>query len=308
MRPSSPPSLPEVRSGQRPGLMPAPFSAVCGWGAFPFKVMAFSAVMITAPLALQAQIAPPTGLDPRFEIGPMPAPQPVAEEDVARQPSGAPAPDDIGPPKDAEEPLPAPAVENPAVVTAPAPVPPVTYSGSMEPCLLGHGQRDLYRAGLLATGWVDISEAGRPVAIAMLADAFLPITGAMDGPWEDHLAHRPASHQFWAEMAQNRTLMEREGRILLLAGFLDANGEMRVECWTAGPQTTATDSFFLLAGQVWQSEGVMMTQLNIPATEVTAESEILVSRITPPGPMDPPLAASDGLRTTTIFPMQGSQL
>ena len=191
---------------------------------------------------------------------------------------------------------------------APVAEPTAAYSGSMEPCLMPHGQRDLYRAGLMATGWVDISEAGRPVAIAMLADAFLPITGAMDGLWADHLAHRPASYQFWTDMAQNRTLMEREGRILLLAGFLDPSGEMRVECWTAGPETASTDSFFLLAGQVWQSEGVTMTQLNIPETQATAATEILVSRITPPAPMQPPLAASDGLRTTTIFPMREGSL
>lgn len=300
MRQLSPSSLPEALSGQRHGLWPLPFAAI--------SRLALVAVLAATPLAAQAEIVLPADGALSYDLAPMPAPGAGAELDgEQRQPSGAPELTFLGDLK-TEGPLPAAIDPAPVQQVAPQPVVPTSYSGSMEPCLMGHGQRDLYREGLLATGWVDISDAGRAVAIAMLADAFLPITGAMDGAWEDHLAYRPASHQFWADMAQNRSLMEREGRILLLAGFLDDNGEMRVECWSAGPETTATDSFFLLAGQVWQSEGVMMTQLDIPATPYSPQSEILVSRIIPPGPMQPPLAASDGLRTTTIFPMQGSQL
>lgn len=280
MRHLSPSTQPDVYSGHRHGQWSRPFVAVAG--------LAMAGILLGAPL--QAEIVLPAAGTLSYDL----APQPAAPGEQGA--GGGPALTFLG------------EAQDDTTVPTQQPVVPDTYSGSMEPCLLGHGQRDLYRDGLLATGWVDISEAGRAVAIAMLADAFLPITGAMDGAWEEHLAYRPASHQFWADMAQNRSLMEREGRILLLAGFLDANGEMRVECWSAGPETTVTDSFFLLAGQVWQSEGVMMTQLDIPATAVTPQSEIFVSRIIPPSPMQPPLAASDGLRTTTIFPMLGSQL
>lgn len=298
MRLLSPHFTPDMLSGYRSGTSQRPH----------FAVLRSAAVCAALLAATGAQAAPETDQTSSLAVHPL--------HDIAYMPHGAPlalswdlpsvahwdaAAEFIRDPDSYDVPLPVPA---PAPVAEPA----AGYSGSMEPCLMAHGQRDLYRAGLIATGWVDISEAGRPVAVAMLADAFLPITGAMDGAWADHLAHRPASHQFWTDMAQNRTLMEREGRILLLAGFLDPTGEMRVECWTAGPEASSTDSFFLLAGQVWQSEGVTMTQLNIPETQATAATEILVSRITPPAPMQPPLAASDGLRTTTIFPMHEGSL
>lgn len=177
------------------------------------------------------------------------------------------------------------------------------YSGSMEPCLAPHGDRDTYRADLLSTGWVDVSEAGRAVAVAMIADAFLPVTGPLGERWDAVIAHRAEARVFWTDLAQGRTLMEREGWVLLLAGFRDDNGEMRVECWSAGPESAATDGFFALAGQMMQGDGVQMTALGIPAGPDHAETEILVSRLVPPTEPEPPLAATDGLRTTVIFPM-----
>lgn len=176
-----------------------------------------------------------------------------------------------------------------------------TYSGSMEPCLAPHGDRDLYHDGLLSTGWVDVSDAGREVAVAMIADAFLPITGPLGSPWDEVIAHRAGSRAFWTDLAQGRTLMEREGWVLLLAGFRDDNGEMRVECWSAGPESPATDGFFALAGQMMQGDGVQMTALGIAPDGTHPATELLVSRLVPPAPPDPPLAATDGLRTRITF-------
>lgn len=184
---------------------------------------------------------------------------------------------------------------------------PPAYSGSMEPCLAPHGDRDLYRAGLQSTGWVDVSEAGREVAVAMIADAFLPVTATAIGlPWPDLVASRAEARAFWTDLSQGRTIMEREGRVLLLAGFRDDTGEMRVECWTAGPQDAATDGFFALAGEVLHSDGVWMAALGIAADDQHPRTEILVSRLAPPAPVDPALAATDGLRTTITFLVPGT--
>jgi hypothetical protein len=182
----------------------------------------------------------------------------------------------------------------------PAAAQPAT-SGSVEPCLQPHGDRDLYHDGLAATGWVDLAEDQRAGGLAMLADAFLPVTGQIGGTWADHMAHRPAARAFWDDLAQNRILMWRDGVVLLLAGFRDDSGDMRVECWTAGPHTDTTDDFFALIGQVWQSEGVTMTQVNLPADANRPATELFISRLSPPVAADPPLTATDGLRTRITF-------
>lgn len=176
-----------------------------------------------------------------------------------------------------------------------------TYSGSVEPCLSPHGERDLYHAGLIQTGWADIAQDGRAAALAMLADAFLPVTGQLDGTWATHLANRAAARTFWLDLANGRTLMARDGHVLLLAGFRDDTGDYRVECWTAGPATSVTDDFFGLIGVIWQTEGVSISQVNLPATDARPATELFISRLTPPSPPDPPLAATDGLRTRISF-------
>ena len=177
-------------------------------------------------------------------------------------------------------------------------------TGSIEACLAPHGEREQYLAGLIATGWRDLPPDGRDAALAMLADAYLPVTGQIDGTWADHLANRESALIFWTDLAQNRTLMQREGFVLLLAGFRDDDDKMRVECWTAGPVSPVTDDFFALIGAVYQSEGVTMTQVNLPATDDRPATELFVSRLTPPLAVDPPLAATDGLRTRIVFAMQ----
>lgn len=176
-------------------------------------------------------------------------------------------------------------------------MPSLAAVGSVEPCLATHGERDMYRAGLEATGWVDVAPRSRPDALAMLADAFVPVTGLLDGSWATHMANRAAARTFWADLANNRTLMQREGWVLLLAGFRDDDGTLRVECWTAGPLSPVTDDFFALIGVIWQTEGVSISQVNLPATDTRPATELFVSRLTAPAPPDPPLAATDGLRT-----------
>lgn len=188
-----------------------------------------------------------------------------------------------------------------AILATPAAAQAPAYTGSMEPCLAPHGDRALYHAGLLSTGWTDVSDARREVAVGMIADAFLPVTGPLGEPWADVIAHRARSHAFWTDLARGRTLMEREGWVLLLAGFRDDNGEMRVECWSAGPQSPATDGFFALAGQMMQGDGVQMTALGIAPDGSHPATELLVSRLVPPVPPDPPLLATDGLRTRITF-------
>ncbi len=176
-----------------------------------------------------------------------------------------------------------------------------SYSGTVEPCLSPHGDRDQYHAGLETVGWTDIAQGDRAAALAVLADTFLPATGQIDASWTDHMAYRAQARGFWDDLSQNRILMERDDQVLLLAGFAMDTGEMVVECWVAGPQTNATDNFLALAGVAYQGDGVVMTQLNLPDDPTRPKTEIFVSRITPPDPIDPPLAGTDGLRTRITF-------
>ena len=174
---------------------------------------------------------------------------------------------------------------------------------SIEACLATHGERERYLAGLMAAGWRDVFPDQRDTALAMLADAFLPVTGQIDGTWADHVAVRRSALDFWTALARNRTLMSRDGVVLLLAGFRDDNGTMRVECWAAGPPSPMTDDFFALIGAAYQSEGVSMTQVNMAARDDRPATELFVSRLEPLPPLDPPLAATDGLRTRIVFAM-----
>lgn len=176
-----------------------------------------------------------------------------------------------------------------------------SYSGSIEPCLSPHGDRDRYLDGLLSVGWTQVRDQDRQAALAVLADTFLPAIGQIDSGWPDHMAFRAAAAAFWADLSRNRILMTREDQVLLLAGFATDQGEMVVECWVAGPQTRATDDFLILAGTAYQGDGVVMTQLNMSATPDRPRTEIFVSRLTPPVPVDPPLAGTDGLRSRITF-------
>ena len=115
------------------------------------------------------------------------------------------------------------------------------------------------------------------------------------------MARRAEARAFWADLAQNRTLLSREGFVLLLAGFRDDNGTMRVECWTAGPASAVTDDLFSLIGTAYGTDGVTMTQVNLAATADRPATELFVSRLSPPVPVDPPLAATDGLRTKIVL-------
>ena len=183
-----------------------------------------------------------------------------------------------------------------------APLPALAQSGSVEPCLAAHGNRDLYRADLALVGWTDLPQDQRAAGLAMLADVYLPVTAPGDGTWAGLMAGRAGARAFWDDLAGTRTLMTRDGAVLLLAGFRDDNGDVRVECWAAGPRSEVTDSFFQMIGQVWQTEGVQMTQVNLPATSDRPTTEVFVSRLTPPVAVDPPLAATDGLRTRITIP------
>jgi hypothetical protein len=185
---------------------------------------------------------------------------------------------------------------------------PAAYAGSLTACLATHGDRDQYKAGLLQAGWTEVDESGRALAIAKLVDAYLPSIVASDGTWAGLLAKRDAAVAFWDSMAANRAILAREDRVLLLAGFRDDTGEMRVECWSAGPADPATDDFFGLVGMVWQSEGVTMTQVNIAATDDGPPTEVYVSRLTPPEGTEAALTATDGLRTRVTFSMTGGAL
>ena len=176
-----------------------------------------------------------------------------------------------------------------------------SYTGTVEPCLSPHGDRDQYHTGLQSTGWTDIADADRAVALLVLADTFLSATGQIDASWADHMAYRAQAQGFWDDLSTNRILMEREDQVLLLAGFATDLGEMIVECWIAGPQNNATDNFLALAGVAYQGDGVLMTQLNLPDDPTRPKTEIFVSRITSPTPIDPPLAGMDGLRTRITF-------
>jgi hypothetical protein len=175
------------------------------------------------------------------------------------------------------------------------------YSGSIEPCLSPHGDRDLYLDGLQSVGWTLVPDDQRQAALAVLADTFLPAIGQIDSGWPDHMAFRAEAAAFWADLSQSRILMAREDQVLLLAGFATPQGEMVVECWIAGPETRATDDFLILAGIAYQGDGVVMTQLNIPETTDRPRTEIYVSRLTPPVPVEPPLAGTDGLRSRITF-------
>lgn len=185
---------------------------------------------------------------------------------------------------------------------------PAAFAGSLAACLATHGDRDQYKAGLQEAGWTEVDAAGRASAIAKLVDAYLPSIVANDGTWAGLLANRAIAVAFWDGMAVNRAILTRGDRVLLLAGFRDVTGEMRVECWSAGPPDPATDDFFGLVGMVWQSEGVTMTQVNIAATDMGPSTEVYVSRLTPPDGTEATMAATDGLRTRVTFTMTEATL
>lgn len=172
------------------------------------------------------------------------------------------------------------------------------YSGTVEPCLSDHGDRDSYRAGLAATGWTDLAPQDRARALDMLADAYLPIILGVDQPLESLVARRAEARAFWEDLSLNRTLMGREDQVLLLAGFLLPEGRMIVECWVAGPETPVTDDLIALIGAAYESPGIRMAQVNLPATDERPATELFVSRLSLASPA---LAATDALRTRITF-------
>jgi hypothetical protein len=172
------------------------------------------------------------------------------------------------------------------------------YTGTVEPCLSAHGDRDRYRAGLIATGWQDVAADTRPQALDMLADAYLPIILGVDLPLEALVADRASARAFWEDLARNRTIMGRDGQVLLLAGFLSPEGEMIVECWVAGPETSVTDDMMTLIGATYDAPGIRMAQVNLPADGARPPTELFVSRLSLASPV---LAATDALRTRITF-------
>lgn len=172
------------------------------------------------------------------------------------------------------------------------------YSGTVEPCLSAHGDRDRYRDGLATTGWTEIAAEARSPALDMLTDAYLPVILGTDVAVETLVARRAEARAFWEDFARNRTLMAREGQVLLLAGLRSDTGEMTVECWVAGPAAAVTDDLFDLVGPTLTAPGVRMAQINLPADATRPRTELLVSRLSPEGPA---LSATDGLRTTIRF-------
>jgi len=178
----------------------------------------------------------------------------------------------------------------------------VTVTGILEPCLLPHGDPETYRATLRAVGWSDIATEQRPDALDRLTDVWLPVTGRIDGSWDDHLAHRADARAFWADFVGQRTLMERDGKVLLLAGFEDARGNLRVECWTAGPANPMTDSFFALLGYGYDADGIQMTQIIVPANDAFPETEYFILRLAPPPALTGRITGGDGIRTTITIP------
>ena len=172
------------------------------------------------------------------------------------------------------------------------------YSGTVEPCLSGHGDRDRYQTGLASTGWEAIAPEGRGQALDMLTDAYLPVILGPDLPVDVLLSRRAEARAFWDDFTRNRTLMTREGQVLLLAGLRSETGEMTVECWVAGPTAAVTDDLFDLVGPTLTAPGVRMAQINLPADATRPRTELLLSRLSPEGPA---LSATDGLRTTIRF-------
>lgn len=175
---------------------------------------------------------------------------------------------------------------------------PGAYTGTVEPCLSGHGDRDRYRDGLTATGWADITLDARPTALAMLADAYLPIILGVDQPLELLVARRDEARAFWEDLSRNRLILGRDGQVLLLAGFLSPEGRMIVECWVAGPEVAVTDDLMGLIGATYSAPGIRMAQVNLPASGTRPETELFVSRISLESPT---LAATDALRTRITF-------
>jgi hypothetical protein len=172
------------------------------------------------------------------------------------------------------------------------------YSGTVEPCLSGHGDRDTYLAGLKGTGWTDIAPESRANALDMLADAYLPIILGVDQPLPALVARRAEARAFWEDLSQNRSILVRDGQVLLLAGFLSPEGRMIVECWVAGPTISVTDDMMNLIGATYEAPGIRMAQVNIPAQDDRPDAEIFVSRLSLTSPT---LAATDALRTRVTF-------
>jgi hypothetical protein len=174
------------------------------------------------------------------------------------------------------------------------------YTGTVEPCLSGHGDRDRYLAGLAGTGWTDVAPADRARALDMLADAYLPIILGVDQPLESLVARRAEARAFWEDLSRNRSILGLDGQVLLLAGFLSPEGRMIVECWVAGPEVPVTDDMMNLIGATYEAPGIRMAQVNLPASGTRPDAELFVSRLSLESPA---LAATDALRTRITFDM-----
>jgi hypothetical protein len=173
-----------------------------------------------------------------------------------------------------------------------------TYTGTIEPCLSTHGDRDRYLGGLAATGWTEIPGDRRAAALEMLTDAYLPAILGTDLPVTELVARRAEARAFWDDFSRNRIVLAREGQVLLLSGIVTDTGDMVVECWVAGPAVPVTDDLLDLVGPMIAIPGLEMAQINLPAEGDRPLTEYLVSRLSLKSPA---LAATDGLRTTIRF-------
>ena len=183
-----------------------------------------------------------------------------------------------------------------ASVTRPAAA--QTYTGTIEPCLSTHGDRDRYLAGLAATGWTEVPQDGRAAALDMLTDAYLPAILGTDLAVTELVSRRAEARAFWDDFSRNRIVLAREGQVLLLSGIVTNTDEMVVECWVAGPAAPVTDDLLDLVGPMIAIPGLEMAQINLPAEGDRPVTEYLVSRLSLKSPA---LAATDGLRTTIRF-------
>lgn len=178
----------------------------------------------------------------------------------------------------------------------------VTLSGTVEPCLLQHGNPETYRATLRAVGWADVADADRAAAVDRLMRLWLPVTGMVDGSWDDHVAHLTDALAYWTGFTANRTLMQRGGQVLALAGIAETDEILRVECWIAGDTSMVTDYFFDLVGLAHDNAGVQITQIGVPANDDLPETDYLLIRLTPPAAYSAIIPGGDGMRTGITIP------
>ncbi len=191
-------------------------------------------------------------------------------------------------------------------------------SPSFDTCYETRSGKADYVAGLNSEGWQDAND--RSGAIARLIDAFLPINAPQPTDWAGMMAYRAgAALSDAVSLTDGRAILEQDGATLLLAGYVDVDGRLLVECSIALPDDKLTNNFFegtevemdhglleetdpTLDHDHQELNGFRMVSYSGALDDTGAEATIYVMQLVPETEPVPPLAAFNGVVTRLTLP------